>query len=198
MKIAAAILAGGKASRLGGVAKGLLPDDGGVPVIRRLMDELAAAGITEVIVAANDAAAYAIFEKPIVADIHPGIGPLGGIEAALGHLASRCDAVVLLPCDLPNITACEILKLVHDHQAVPDRVVLAGSPEGRHPLCAVVPVGVLPRVVEAITAGQYEVGRLWRSLGARVVQIDDSRRLVNINTPEDLQQWRRSPNRTRE
>ena len=203
MHVAGAILAGGKASRLGGIAKGLLPGEGGISIVARLMAELEAAGIADVVISANDPQPYTVFGRPIVGDVHREIGPLGGIEAVLQYLAARCDGVVLLPCDLPNITAQEILKLLHVHQTQPDRIVVAGTLEAdgirsmpatlcEHPLCAVVPVKVLPQISAAIAAAVYGVGRLWRSLDAVTVEIDDSAQLMNINTPEDLCGWRKS------
>jgi molybdopterin-guanine dinucleotide biosynthesis protein A len=190
MKIAAAILAGGKAARLGGMCKGLLPAVSDGTLIQRLIGRLAAAGIDEVILAANDARPYARFGKTIVADLHPGAGPLAGIEAALCHLAGRYDAVLFLPCDVPNISADEITALLRAHASAPDRVVIARTVDRGHPLCAVVPVASLSAVSAAIAEGRYRVGRLWRTLGAIAVRIHDARRLLNVNTPEDLDRWR--------
>jgi len=189
MGLAAAILAGGKASRLGGIAKGLMPAASGISIVGRLIAELAAAGIADVIISTNDPEAYAIFARPLIADVHREIGPLGGIEAVLQHLAPRFSNVVLLPCDLPNITVEEILKLVHVQQELPDRIAMASTKDGEHPLCVVVPVTVLPEISSAITSGSYGVGKLWRSLDAVQVEIDDAARLMNINTPDDLCQW---------
>ena len=107
MRIAAAILTGGKASRLGGIVKGLLVGAGDIPLLERLISELAIAGVHEVILSANDLQHYARFGKPLVADLHPGSGPLGGIEASLDYLAKCCESVIFLPCDLPNISAVE-------------------------------------------------------------------------------------------
>lgn len=218
-RVAAAILAGGKASRLHGIAKGLLPDDSGRSIVARLIAELAAAGIKDVVISANVPQPYANFGLPIVADVHEEIGPMGGIEAVLQYLEPDCDYVVLLPCDLPAITVQEILKLLRVQQTQPDRIVIAGTREAdgnrsaqvdntatmqadgtrsvpagmcEHPLCGVVPVKVLPQVSAAIARGSYGVGRLWRSLGALIVEIDDAARLLNINTPDDLRQWRSS------
>jgi molybdopterin-guanine dinucleotide biosynthesis protein A len=192
MRIAAAILAGGKASRLGGIRKGLLPTATDGPLVQRLMGQLAAAGIGAVILAGGDAQAYAPFARTIVADLHPGSGPLGGVEAALSHLAPRYDAVLLLPCDLPNISAEEITVLLRAHAQAPDRVVMAETAECSHPLCAVVPIAALAEVSAAVAAGRYGVGRLWRTLGAVAVRIHDCSRLVNINTPADLDRWRQT------
>jgi molybdopterin-guanine dinucleotide biosynthesis protein A len=165
---------------------------GGISIVERLLKELAAAGITDVVISANDPTPYTELGAPVIADRHADIGPLGGIEAVLSNLASRCDCVLLLPSDLPNVTADEILRLLRTYEAAPGRVVVAHTSEGDHPLCAVAPVNVLPAVNAAIAAGDYGVGRLWRSLDALPVEIDDGLRLLNINTPEDLSTWRES------
>jgi molybdopterin-guanine dinucleotide biosynthesis protein A len=192
MRIAAAIIAGGKATRLGGVAKGMLRDSGGMSIIEKLLTEIAAAGVTEVVISANSPEPFVELNLPIIADRHADIGPLGGIEAVLSALAPLYDCVLLLPCDLPNVTRDEILTLVRSYEETPGRVVVAHSAEGDHPLCAVVPVSVLRAANAAVAAGEYGVGRLWRSLDARPVVIDDESRLLNINTPEDMQTWRGS------
>jgi molybdopterin-guanine dinucleotide biosynthesis protein A len=168
----------------------MLADAGGTSIVQRLIDQIAVAGITEVVISANDASPYTALNLPIIADRHADIGPLGGIEAVLSNLAPRCDCVLLLPCDLPNITSQEILRLVRSYEETPGRMVVAHTAEGDHPLCAVVPVTVLPAVNAAIAAGAYGVGRLWRSLDALPVEMDDGSRMMNINTPEDLRMWK--------
>ncbi len=55
MRISAAILTGGKASRLGGIVKGLLVGAGNAPLIEHLIGELAIAGIHQVILSTNEA-----------------------------------------------------------------------------------------------------------------------------------------------
>jgi molybdopterin-guanine dinucleotide biosynthesis protein A len=190
MRIAAAIIAGGKATRLGGIAKGLLRDAGGASIVRRLLEQIAEAGITEVVLSANDPRIYAEFNLSTIADRQADIGPLGGIEAVLTNLAPRFDCVLLLPCDLPNVTAEDILRLVRSYEAAPGRIAAARTADGDHPLCAVVPVTVLPAVQSAIAAGEYGVKRLWRSLDSRPVEIDDDSRMMNVNTPDDLLAWR--------
>ena len=192
MRIAAAILTGGKASRLGGIVKGLLVGARNVPLIEHLIGELVLAGIHQVVLSTNDPQPYVQFGRTTVSDLNPGAGPLGGIEASLHHLANRFESVVFLPCDLPSFSAAEIVALVRAYHATPDRIVMAGTAENEHPLCAVVPVGVLPAVSSAIRAGHYRVGRLWHDLAALTVFIDNSRSLLNVNTPEDIHRWRQT------
>ncbi len=193
MTIAAAVLAGGKASRFGEIAKGLLPGDGDIPIIQRLTGEIAAAGIDEIVLVANDPRPYSFLERTIIPDLHPGIGPMAGVESALHHLADRYESVLFLPCDMPNISAAEIAALLKAHAAAPHSIIVAeGEDLQQYPLCAVVPAGNLASVVEAVNSGRYGVGRLWRMLGLVPVCIDDPMRLFDLDTPEDFDCWRQT------
>ncbi len=57
-KIVAAILAGGKAKRFQGKAKGELELADGRTIVKRLLEELAVAKIDEIVIAANDPSSY--------------------------------------------------------------------------------------------------------------------------------------------
>jgi molybdopterin-guanine dinucleotide biosynthesis protein A len=190
-KLGAAILAGGRASRYGGADKASLDCGDGRTIVRRLLDELALAGLNEVVICANDRRRYEALAVPVVPDLRAGAGPLGGIEAALAHYRGRVDGVVLLPCDLPGISAREILALADAFRAARGRVVVAQTSDFVwHPLCAVVHNGVAPEVAAALEAGELGVGRLWRKLGAVEVRFEDERPFFNVNTPEDMADWR--------
>ena len=148
--------------------------------------------MNEVVLSTNDQQPYAEFGLPVIADVHANIGPLGGIQAVLTKLAPSFDYVLLLPCDLPNVAANDILKLLRAYTDAPTRIVLAHTADGDQPLCAVVETTVLTEVNAAIAAGEYGVDRLWRSLGARLVEMEDDSRMINLNTPDDLRAWRDS------
>ena len=193
VRLSGAILAGGKASRYGGRPKGLLPLAEGETILARTIGELRAAGIHDIVIVANDRQIYARFRREVVADLRPGLGPLGGIEAALNHLAPRCDGVLLLPCDLPGITAEEIAALREAFLATGAPVVMAETERGRcHPLCAVVDVSIRPVVSEAIDAGRRSPYRLWLALGAALVHFERTAPFFNLNTPDDAARWRRA------
>lgn len=129
-----------------------------------------------------------------MADLRSGAGPLGGIEAALAHYAGRSDATVLLPCDLPGITAAEIARLVAAYRKGPAAGGIVVAETGGffwHSLCAVVHNGLLSEVSRAIDEARRGVGELWRRLGAVGVRFDDETPLFNVNTPEDMHDWLR-------
>jgi len=191
-KLAAAILAGGRASRFGGRAKGLL-EVGGTTILERLLGEIHGAGIDEIIVASNDRGAYDSCGVPVVPDARRGIGPLGGVETALAFYANARDGVLFLPCDLPAITSREIRALTSAFVSASARIVVAQTGGFFwQPLCSVVHSDLKAAVTAAIDEGERKPRYLWWKLGAMPVGFEDSEPFFNINTPEDLALWRGS------
>ena len=94
VKVAGAIIAGGPAKRLGGVAKPFLKV-GGRAIAERQLDLFRAAALARVFVVANDPAPWAPLGIAVVPDLVGGMGPLGGVHAAL-TAADDCDAVICL------------------------------------------------------------------------------------------------------
>ncbi len=185
-RIAAAILAGGKARRYGGVHKGLLALPGGSTIVERLLQAIVAAGIPEVIICTNDAARYEHLGVATVPDVQPGLGPLGGIEAGLRHFEHRFDGVLILPCDMPRITGREIQALTSAFAASAALVVFAQSGKDHmEPLVAVAAPSALPAVRREMARGCRRVRAMWERLGAEVVRFPDSNPFANVNSPED-------------
>lgn len=191
-QIAAAILAGGAASRWGGRPKGLVRLPDGPSIIERTISVAADSGIHDISIIANDPTPYLGLGPQIVPDRLPGLGPLGGIETALEHYARACDGVLVLPCDLPGITGRELSALKHCFAEATAPVVVAETGDSFwQPLCAIVRVGVLAPVSRALDAGERGVYRLWRKLGAVPVHFENAAPFINVNTPEDLARWLR-------
>ena len=183
-----AILAGGRARRYGGRAKGLLDSGPAAAMIDRLIGQVTAAGISRIVIVANDdAAAYADRGHEVIGDLRRDIGPLGGIEAALAHFAATADAVLLLPSDLPGLGADEIRTLATAYAAAPQKIAVAATGEDSwHPLCAIVDVGLLWEISASIDRGERRAWELWRGIGATVVDFGETDAFFNINSPADL------------
>jgi len=177
-----------------GLIKGMIPTPDGRTVIRRLLDEFAAAGIDEAILVANDRGPYEHLGVTIVPDIRPGLGPLAGIEAALTwstRPGEPFDAVAFLPCDLPRITATEISALIAAFHGGRAHILVAETGKGFcQALCCVVHNDALPRVAARIDRGLLGVSAAWCDLGAATVHFDDEAAFANLNTPNDLDQWK--------
>lgn len=148
MKIAGAILAGGKARRLAGRTKGLLRRADGLTIVEHLRDEMGAAGFSPLALCAGEHNCYADCGMVMVADRVAGRGPLAGIEAALSHCQGTADAVAFAPCDTPQLTRSEFAVL-HDAFTVRGGSVLAATGDGAwHPLCSIIHIGLLPEVTD--------------------------------------------------
>ncbi len=186
-RVAAAILAGGKATRYGGTHKGLLRLPDGATIIERLLRAVRAAGIGEAVICANEAETYRYLGLPVIRDETRDAGPLGGIEAALLHFGGRIDGLLILPCDLPALTEQELTQLVSRFAEDPARIHFAAVEGGREePLVAVVPFSVFDRVRATLAGGDRSVRRLWTSLGGVPVFFPDGAPFLNLNCPEDL------------
>jgi len=189
--VGGAILAGGSASRLGGIAKGLLKTPDGLTVMEKQIRELKGAGIREIVISANDAGPYLHLGPEIVPDISANRGPLAGAEAALAHFGQRAEATLFLPCDMPAITREHLSALEESFFSREAPIVYAETPGFfSQPLCAIVHNGLLSEVSAAIRDGQLSVRDLWNRLGARALPFDNPAHFVNINSQTDLEAWR--------
>jgi molybdopterin-guanine dinucleotide biosynthesis protein A len=191
--VAAAILAGGRARRLGGAVKPLLLVEGR-RILDRQLDVLRPLFGTIVLVA-NERAAFADldlgFELPIIADrVGSGYGPLGGIDAALAFVRPPIEAVVCVAGDMPFLQPA-VLRALRDAPAAGVVVPrLAGRPE---PLCARYDRSFAPTIAEAIAAGRLAVHAALEGFGVTFLEepalraLDPTlRTFVNVNTAADL------------
>jgi molybdopterin-guanine dinucleotide biosynthesis protein A len=188
----AAIIAGGKAQRLGGQPKGLLVIEGRRIVDRQL--EALRGAFDRVFLVANDPAPWGDLGLVIVRDRLAGAGPLAGIDAALAAMNDDEPAVVCVAGDMPFLDG-RALALLRDHAPASAAVVpcVAGRPEplcGRYARCA-------GAIGQALAAGRFKAADLVASLDVTYLDeptlraIDPSLRfLTNVNTPDDLARLR--------
>lgn len=113
------------------------------------------------------------------------LGPLAGVKVAL-EWARDAGALSLAvsPCDAPMLPEDLFPRLVG---AAGEGAAMAETSDGDQPLCAVWPVGALPRLAEALAGGRHPA--VWRFLeecGARRVHFGSPESFANVNTPADL------------
>jgi molybdopterin-guanine dinucleotide biosynthesis protein A len=182
------LVAGGRAERLGGRAKGLLRVGGETIASRSvaLLRELF--GDTRVV--ANDPAPWAALDVPVIPDVLPGKGAPGGIHAALS--ASPTAWIFAAACDMPFLSGDAIRFLAGQREGTRAVVVeWRGRLEGMHAFWS---REALPDLDRLLRAGDPSIRELARAVGARVVPEDAFRRvdpggrsLENVNTPADLE-----------
>jgi len=194
-----AILAGGQASRMGGVPKGLLPV-GGVRILDRLVAQFERAfGRLPLLVAnAPDAQTWRP-DLRVVRDVQAGLGALGGLYTAV---LTAPAPVVVVAWDMPFVTA-ELLRALAEGLADADASLPeSGGPRGLEPLCAAYGPACGPAIAAAIEAGDLRaVGfhpRIKRGILSRErtgACGDPAVLFFNVNTGADLaeadQLWQR-------
>ena len=187
------VLTGGRSSRMG-QDKALLPfgdDPLAVWVAKRVRQVCSDVSLV------GDAEKYAAWGFPVIEDVIPEQGPLGGIHAALAHSEARFTLVV--GCDMPYLSPDFLRLLLRIAQETDAEAVVPESEEFEYePLCAVYARSCLAPIEEALRGGQRKIKDVYRRLRLRAVPraewkpYDPEGRLFqNLNTPEDYEQARR-------
>ena len=185
--LAAAILAGGRARRLGGANKAALPL-GGVRIIDRQFAALREVADFLFIVAA-DAAPYADTGVRVVPDVVANAGPLGGIYTAVVN--SPCERTLVVACDMPFLPP----DLLHALAGMRDAdLAIPRSGRGYEPLCAVYGKRCAEPLRSRIDRGDLRASVLphgirIEEIGPEALATYDPHGLlfVNVNTPHDYE-----------
>ena len=187
--MSAAILAGGRATRLGGADKASLRI-GGRRIIDRQLEAIAALTprIGDLRIVANDPARYADLGVRVVPDVVAGAGPLGGLYTALAD--ARHARVLVLACDLPFVTAALLERLeIESRTGQEVDAVVPRSRRGLEPLCAVYRSACAAAARACIDRGELRMTAWLASLRVRELDPggpeDEGTLFENVNTPHD-------------
>ena len=178
------ILAGGRARRMGGEDKGLLPHRGR-PLIEHALERLAPQVGALVVNANRNRPAYARFGHPVVADADAGfLGPLSGMLAGLRH--ADTEFVLCAPCDCPRIApdlGARLAAALEDGGAP----IAAAACAGRlQPVFALLRRELSAPLEEFLAAGGRKIDRFYEQQGFVQAPFNDADAFRNINTPEEL------------
>ena len=188
----AIILAGGRATRMGGGDKGLR-EVGGQRLIDRVIARIAPQCGPIALNANGDPARFADLGLPVLPDSlpdHP--GPLAGVLAGMDWAASiGAKAVVSVAADTPFFPTDLVERL--EAAAGPSGLALAASPDEtgklwHHPTFGLWPVALRDDLREALKGGLRKVV-LWTDRhGAGTASFASSPfdPFFNINTPDDI------------
>ena len=191
--VSAAILAGGRARRLGGADKASLAV-GRARIIDRQLAALAAVA-DDIRIVGHDPSRYAGLGVRVIPDAIADAGPLGGIYSAL--LDARHDRVLVLACDLPFVTAALLARLVEESRTASDvDAVVPRSARGLEPLCALYRTRCAAAARDRIAQGALQVSGLLGAVTTRILEpgalapYDEGALFENVNTPHDHERAR--------
>jgi molybdenum cofactor guanylyltransferase len=187
MRVTGVIQAGGKSTRMGGRPKALM-ELGGQRIIDRVVQAIRA--VTEdVLLVTNTPDLYAALELPMVPDVFPDHGSLGGIYSGLK--AAPGDAAFTVACDMPFLMP-EVARLVIDRAHEAD-VVLPKVGDQFETLHACYAKSCLVPMESRLREGRLKIVDFFDAVRVLAIAEDDVARLrspdlvfMNVNTPEDL------------
>lgn len=190
-QLEAFILAGGASSRMGTDKSQLLIEN--QTFVERIADILLTITDTVRLVGGRENS-----KLPLVPDVYPQWGALGGLHAAVS--ACRREWAIVVACDLPFVTA-ELFDRLASLRANYDAVVPIQQDGRLQPLCAFYRAETCARwATRLIEAGQRRPLDLIESVNTRRVEFSEianlaqsERFFVNINTPDDYYEVLRSP-----
>ena len=181
--LAAIILAGGRATRMDGRDKGLIPL-AGRPMIAHVIDAVRPQVDALAINANRSLDAYAALGLPVLQDqLADYPGPLAGMAAGLAWCPAEC--LLTLPCDGPRVPADLAERL---QAALGDGdVAVAHDGERLQPVHALLRRRCLPSLEAFLADGGRKIDQWYATLDTRTADLSDRQDLfVNVNTPEQL------------
>jgi molybdopterin-guanine dinucleotide biosynthesis protein A len=185
------VLAGGKSTRMG-QDKAFLRF--GACTLLESALELArgVAGSARIV---GSTAKFAAF-GPVVEDVYPECGPLGGVHAALSGTTANLNLVVAV--DLPFIRPDFLKYLIARARQSNDAVVVPRASGRLQPLCAVYQRTFADVAERSLRAGKYKIDSLFTEVSTMVIGPEELEQegfseemFRNLNTPEDWEEARR-------
>jgi molybdopterin-guanine dinucleotide biosynthesis protein A len=178
------VLAGGRATRMGGQDKGLVPL-AGRPMVAWVLDALRPQVDGIVINANRNLAAYGAFGYAVVEDRQGGfLGPLAGL--ATGLSVAPTPFVLTVPCDSPLLAGDLAARLLAACQAADAELAVAHDGGRLQPVFALYRRELADDLVGFLAEGGRKIDRWFQA--HRVATVDFADRaecFLNVNDPAE-------------
>ena len=179
------LLAGGRARRMGGEDKGLLPL-AGLPLAAWALKSLSVQ-VDHLLISANrNHQRYRELGAEVISDtLGDFSGPLAGFAAGLGQI--RTPWLVTVPCDSPLVVPDYVSRLWAAIEPGGIDAVVAHDGNRLQPVFSLLRRGVLGDLEAFLDLGERKIDLWLERLSWRVVDFSDAPDMfLNVNTPEDL------------
>jgi molybdenum cofactor guanylyltransferase len=194
-QISGLILAGGRATRMGGVDKGLQLHLG-IPLALHALQRLEPQVAALMLNANRNLATYQAMGVPVWPDEPPDFsGPLAGMLAGLEHCSTPYLATV--PCDSPNFPADLVPRLMQGLASADGEIATAYTRDEAElraqPVFCLMKTSLRDSLRQFIESGERKTGLFAaRHRGVRVV-FEDAPAFANANTLGELATLQTSP-----
>jgi molybdopterin-guanine dinucleotide biosynthesis protein A len=180
------ILAGGRATRMGGEDKGLV-HVAGVPLYQYVLSRLRPQ-VGHIAISANrNQTRYRESGLPVISDLTADFsGPLAGMLAGLKHATT--EWVAFVPCDVPDFPSTLVEQLWQQKgQAL---AAYASDGERAHPTLALLHTSLVPQLAAYLARGERKLMLFLDAVGAGKITFEGQQAAFhNLNTQEDCQRW---------
>lgn len=187
------ILAGGKSTRMG--TDKAFVEFNGRTLLARALDLARSVPLEVRVVGSREKFAHF---APVVEDVFPDRGPLGGIHAALR--ASSTELNLMLAVDTPFVSSAFLQYLINHARSAPGATVVVPRSEGHlQPLCAIYRREFADVAENALVVGRNRIDSLFAvaAVQTRALDADELKRngfsiamvrkmFRNLNTLEEL------------
>jgi FdhD protein len=184
-KITGVVLAGGRARRMGGEDKGLIPFRGR-PLVAHALEALDSVAGRILVNANRNRGAYANFGYPVVADSTSSFdGPLAGLLSAMR--AAETPYVLTVPCDSPLVTGRLLARLWTALQESGAELCAAHDGEWLHPVFLLAERRLADDLEAYLASGERKIDTWLHRHKLALADFSDHPELfANVNTPEEL------------
>jgi molybdopterin-guanine dinucleotide biosynthesis protein A len=178
------ILTGGRSSRMG-TDKALLPFGDGLLVDHMAAQVISTAGSVCLV---GQPERYVHLGYPAIADLFPGIGPLGGIATALS--ASQAEWNLIVACDMPAVPdgALDRILAVARKSGADSVIPCPGS--RLQPVCAAYRHSALAGLNRAVQDGVRALHRALEYIQVQRLEFEHESWFQNLNTREEWSEFR--------
>ncbi len=174
------VLAGGAATRLGGISKERIVLPGGGTLMDATVASMCRAGAEKVLVSGRGGTGL-----PSVPDIAPGAGPVAGIASAIVRTGDR-GVFLFAPCDTAGLDHRDLSALCRVARPGGGSFLVTRTEGGGmfQPLLLAIHHLAVERILNALSYGHLCAWRLWLDL--EFIPVLGCSVLLNVNTPGDL------------
>ena len=183
------ILAGGRAQRMGGIDKGLIPFHG-KPLIESTISRLKPQAGPLLINANRNITKYAVYGYPVILDETPDFsGPLAGFS--VGLKSCKTPYLMTTPCDSPLLPKNLGIQLATELERGDFELVYASSKESdgkiwAQPVFCLMHANLHESLNTFLSKGDFKIDRWFKELKTSTVIFEDAQAFANVNTPEEL------------
>ncbi|ANQ66843.1 molybdenum cofactor guanylyltransferase [Candidatus Pseudothioglobus singularis] len=183
-EISVVILAGGRASRMGGKDKGLIELDG-APLIA-YVHEVVKNKASHIFISANrNTEQYSLYGEVIIDDLKDFQGPLAGISKALKSCETKY--LLVLPCDSPYIDSKLIDDMIAAMSLSDSDICVAHDGSIMHATFALMKSNLSTSLDKFLDSGGRKMALWYRQQNTKRVDVSNHLEvLTNLNSPEDF------------